>query len=395
MTEKQIPNWADSNLSKELSVLRARGEGQEIEYMESFPKQAHDLAKEIAAFASCNAGTILIGVLDDGELKGLDDASTSEERDNYLRRIEGICRGPVKPAITPTVKYAYEDDKAVIVIFVPKGSQPIYYSNGKPYVRHITESRPAEPHEVVDLIRKWLPLDQIGQEEVDPFSQLISELSSVIIEVLIYAEEAEQRDCNPWLDIWRSQFAQSASDLRDIAVNDTAIEKGLPDELNELANALDAVANFTMTMGCWPELKVKIKDVLERSKDIKSKWIDAMPLSQDSISQVKRTIIESARKLSNLSERAQDEDYIFQKTEDFQSEGSEIGYLLLRVSYYNLDSVKDGLSSQLQPIARDLHLIEIERLYLDGGHSINKLVERVKKDSSDVAKILRTIDKQG
>ena len=221
LTEAIIPDWADSNLSKELAILRSRGECQEIEYMESFPTQAHDLAKEIAAFASCNPGTILIGVSDDGELKGLDDASTPEDRDRYLRRIEGICRGPVKPAITPTVKYAYEDKKAVIVIFVPKGSQPIYYSNDKPYVRHITESRPAEPHEVIELIRKWLPADQLAEEEFDPFSLLISELSSIIIEVLMFGEEAEQRDCNPWLDLWRSQFAQAASDLINTSVNDT------------------------------------------------------------------------------------------------------------------------------------------------------------------------------
>ena len=64
----------------------------------------------------------------------------------------------------------------------------------------------------------------------------------------------------------------------------------------------------------------------------------------------------------------------------------------MRLCYYNLDSIKEGLSLELQSIARDLHLIEIERLYLDGGHSINKLVERVKKDSSDVAKVLRTIE---
>jgi len=203
---KNIPNWADENLSKDLPVLRARGENQDLEYMDCFPKNTHELAKEIAAFATTNAGTILIGVSDDGELKGIKDTTTPEERDNYLRRIEGICRRTVKPSITPTVKYSCEDSKTVIIIFVPKGSQPVYYSSGKPYIRHITESRPAEPHEVIELIRQWLPVDQIGEEEVDPFSQIISELSSVIIEVIIYAEEAEQRNCNPWLDMWRSQF---------------------------------------------------------------------------------------------------------------------------------------------------------------------------------------------
>ena len=156
-----IPNWADEPLSNELPVHRARGENQDMEYMESFPKNTQDLGKEIAAFATSNPGIILIGVSDDGELIGIDDTSTSEERDTYLRRIEGICKGTIKPAITPTVKFACEDEKTVIVIFVPKGRQPIYYSNGKPYVRHITESRTAEPHEVIEFIQKLLPVSTI------------------------------------------------------------------------------------------------------------------------------------------------------------------------------------------------------------------------------------------
>lgn len=391
MAEIRIPDWADVDLSKDLSVLRSGGESQEIEYMECFPKQAHDLAKEIAAFASSNSGTILIGVSNDGSLKGLENASTLEERDDYLRRVEGICRGTVKPAITPVVKYGCEDEKTVLFVFVPKGNQPVYYANGKPYVRHITESRPAEPHEVIELIRKWLPADQLGVEEVDPFSQLLSDLSSVIIEILIYGEEAEERNCNPWLDMWRSQFAQAGSDLRNIAVNDSAIEKGLPDELNELANSLDAVAHFTMTLGCWPELKKNIDEVLTKARSVKEKWIDPMPLSPESIKQIKKTILESERKLSNLCKRAEDEDYVFRKTEDFQSEASEIGYLLLHASHYNVDSMKENLSSELQPIARDLHVVETARLYTDGGHSIKTLVERVRNDSNQLSKIVTSI----
>jgi len=66
-----IPDWADESLSRDLPIMRARGEGQELEYMETFPGNTRELAKEIAAFATSNAGTILIGVSDSGELVGL------------------------------------------------------------------------------------------------------------------------------------------------------------------------------------------------------------------------------------------------------------------------------------------------------------------------------------
>jgi len=391
LAEMRIPDWADIDLSKELSVLRSRGESQEIEYMESFPKQAHDLAKEIAAFASSNSGTILVGVSNDGSLKGLEDASTPEDRDSYSRRIEGICRGTVKPSITPVVKYACEDEKTVLFIFVPKGNQPVYYANDRPYVRHITESRPAEPHEVIELIRKWLPADQLGEEEVDPFSQLLSELSSVIIEILIYGEEAEQRDCNPWLDMWRSQFAQAASDLRDIAVNDFAIQKGLSDKLSELADILEGVASVTLTMGMWNDLKDNTTKAVEKATMIRALWIDTKALSEASLMQVKKVIIESARKLSNLCIRAKDGDYVWRNADSFQAEVSEIGYSLLRISYYNLDGIKENLGWELQTVARNLHLVETIRLYLDGGNSIRRLVEQVQHYSDELNKIVSLV----
>ena len=63
-----IPSWADEGLSKDLPVLRSRGEGQNLDYKGKFPENTSDLAKEIAAFATSNQGTILIGVSDPGNL---------------------------------------------------------------------------------------------------------------------------------------------------------------------------------------------------------------------------------------------------------------------------------------------------------------------------------------
>lgn len=70
-----VPEWANERLSSELAVLRARGESQNLEYMVVFPQQARDLGKEIAAFATSNAGVILLGVSDEGDLVGLNEIS--------------------------------------------------------------------------------------------------------------------------------------------------------------------------------------------------------------------------------------------------------------------------------------------------------------------------------
>lgn len=36
-TDQHLPNWADTELSNDLPVLRSRGENQDLEYMASFP----------------------------------------------------------------------------------------------------------------------------------------------------------------------------------------------------------------------------------------------------------------------------------------------------------------------------------------------------------------------
>jgi predicted HTH transcriptional regulator len=141
----EIPIWADEQLSNDLPILRSQGESQYLEFKKEFPSNAQDLAKEIAAFATSNQGTILIGVSDEGDLVGLSGAENQDVRDSLLKRLGGICSGTIKPAITPIAKFAYENDLIVLVINVPKGKQPIYYKGNIPYVRHFTDSRPAEP----------------------------------------------------------------------------------------------------------------------------------------------------------------------------------------------------------------------------------------------------------
>jgi hypothetical protein len=41
-------------------------------------------------------------------------------------------------------------------IEVPKGPEPVYFSNDKPYIRHGSTSRPAKPQEVAELVGRCL-----------------------------------------------------------------------------------------------------------------------------------------------------------------------------------------------------------------------------------------------
>lgn len=296
-----LPQWADEDFSNELSVLRSRGEGQTLEYMESFPQQARDLGKEIAAFATSNGGLILLGVSDSGDLVGLSEAKTLEGRDTFLRRIEGVSHGTIKPAITPTVSFAVEDESIVVVISVPKGSQPIYYCNNQPYIRHVTQSRPSEAHEVIELIQKWSAVSGQGLPQSNSLSNLVNRIGPVIIDVIIYGNELENRIVKPWLQMLRTQFQQSATELRELALEAVASHEHLDAELRALAEALDNVASISLTAESSSKFILGVHQVVQSAEAFKHSRIASL-VAQKPIDNAKRVLLTTQRRLADLTE---------------------------------------------------------------------------------------------
>ncbi|MBA2591376.1 MAG: ATP-binding protein [Gammaproteobacteria bacterium] len=384
--------WADEQLSKDLPVLRACGENQDLEYMESFPQNVRELAKEIAAFATSNAGTILIGVSNTGDLIGLEGTSSPDGRDGFLRRVEGICRGTIKPAITPIAKFAVESDKIILVLTIPKGNQPIYYSNNIPYVRHITESRPAEPHEVIDLIRSYLAtfVQTDEGERTETRDVLSSELAQILTNVLIYTDEVSERNVNPWLEIWRTEFRYAASELRQLATQDVGIQEAPDQDLSQLADALDKVATFRLYLGCGPELSRLMEQAADLARTLKKNRIDPVPLSEQSLHQIKSVLISSSTKLQDLVSRA-DAMINSGRVEELQTEASNIGLNLLRASFYNIEPIAPRIRDDLHSVARELHLVETMRLYMDGGASLRSIIDRVSQCNNRLEELARQI----
>ena len=138
-----IPAWANQEISNLLPKLRAGGEKHICEFKEGFPGQAHELAKEVAAFATSGGGMILIGVRDDGSVAGLNEA----EQDGLYHRAQSITR-LVQPPVKHDVVLCY-DGAFILVIYVrDQQPEPVYYYDHRPYIRDGRTSRPAAPEEV-------------------------------------------------------------------------------------------------------------------------------------------------------------------------------------------------------------------------------------------------------
>jgi ATP-dependent DNA helicase RecG len=388
-----VPEWADPRLSNDLPSLRARGEGPTIEYMVSFPGQARELGKEIAAFATSNSGLLLLGVADNGDLVGLNAMNSAAGRDELLRRLEGICRGMVKPAITPSVAFAVEGDKVALAISVPKGTQPVYYCNDIPYVRHITQSRPAEPHEVVELVfaSRPAPIAVPAVTSDDPavkLRELASRVAGALHEVLIFSNQLEERSVNPFLQDLKSQIAYAGQVARAAAATDEAENEGVADKLLQFADAAEAVGTYRMYLGAqsWAEFTALVQQAASRAKQLDEEVVSQASWPPESEEWARRRLRELSREVSQLAERG---DRAMQdgRIEELQQAVAARGLEIERLAYLPLRNADAEWVASLMSVARRLHLVETKRLYIDGGKSWRELLEIIQTTATALAEL--------
>jgi ATP-dependent DNA helicase RecG len=372
--------WIDEEASKQLIVMCAKGEGQTIEFMRSLPQQKHDLAKEIAAFATSNAGTILLGVDNEGTCVGIP-ANTVAERDVLLQRIEGICNGAVKPAITPTARFARAEQHTVLMLTIPKGSQPIYYSNNIPYLRHLTSSRPAEPHEVIELVqlgaqpRLLISATESIQETPDKRTQFLAELMQILNSVIIFDTEFEQRSVNPWLAEVRAQFGDAASRLREAAAEQPAVDQKLDSRLLDAADAFERYAKLRLHLGSGRELHDAADEAINAAHDLMTqvtpeviRYVSPKQL-EDQLGVVRRRLNSLLTQANNARNGG--------GIQELQTKASDLGRGILSIAQYGVDRLGSNFKAALLESGHLLHLSETGQLYFDGGASHQKIVDDV------------------
>ena len=125
---------------KELKFLISQGEGYNLEFKECF---SASIAKDICAFANANGGKILIGVSDDGKIKGL-------KITNKLKsQIYDIARN-----FDPKLAISLEQIENVLIVNVPEGRNKPYSVNGKFYLRYGTNSQQLSREEIREFFQK-------------------------------------------------------------------------------------------------------------------------------------------------------------------------------------------------------------------------------------------------
>ncbi len=148
---------------KELEQLISQGEGYHLEFKESL---STSISKEICAFANSDGGRILLGVNDDGEIKGI-------SINNSLRsQIIDIAR-KLDPSLVIELEKVYN----VLIINVPEGKDKPYRCSSGFYIRQDANSQKLTRDEIYDFFRDLgkLPFDDKPTKSKDFNKELVKE----------------------------------------------------------------------------------------------------------------------------------------------------------------------------------------------------------------------------
>ena len=116
------------------------------------------------------------------------------------------------------------------------------------------------------------------------------------------------------------------------------------------------------------------------------RYFAGSPLAESTLDQVRELIRTTVLKLDDLCERSS---VMLNsgRIEELQSQASELARPLARVCWYNINPLGKGIKSELKNVARTLHLTETMQIYMDGGASIQAVVDRVRISADKLRKL--------
>ncbi|MBW2219819.1 MAG: putative DNA binding domain-containing protein, partial [Deltaproteobacteria bacterium] len=105
----------------DIGKLIKQGEGINLEFKEAATRLPKNIFETICAFLNTEGGTILIGVTDEGKVKGVDPDSVNKIKTDLVN----LSNNPQKidPVFVLSVNETVYKKKTLIIVHVPVGSQ--------------------------------------------------------------------------------------------------------------------------------------------------------------------------------------------------------------------------------------------------------------------------------
>src|ERR1700759_3388197 len=104
-----------------IKKLIFEGEGVSLDFKKTITS-CEKIARTMTSFANNRGGRLLIGVADDGTIKGV----KSEDEEKYM--ITRAAHMFIKPALDPIFEEIYVDDKLVLIVDIAKSNLKPHYA---------------------------------------------------------------------------------------------------------------------------------------------------------------------------------------------------------------------------------------------------------------------------
>lgn len=131
--------------------LILEGENVSLDFKKTI-SNCEKIAKTLVAFANNRGGKLLIGVADDGSIKGV----KAEEEEKYM--ISKAAHQFCKPAIEPYFEEYVVDDKLVLMVNIPKSDTKPHYAlddDGKWWVYFRVQDKSVLASKIlIDVLKK-------------------------------------------------------------------------------------------------------------------------------------------------------------------------------------------------------------------------------------------------
>ena len=178
------------------------GEGVSLDFKKTITS-CEKIARTMVAFANNKGGKLLIGVYDDGTIKGV----KSEDEERYM--IIKAATEYASPPLAPEFEEVYVDEKMVLVVDIPESAEKPHYAlaeDGKwwVYVR-VKDKSVLASKVVVDVLKRSLEKEGVLIE--------YSAKEKALLEYLDKAARITIQECCELLKIGRRRAQRLLVDL--------------------------------------------------------------------------------------------------------------------------------------------------------------------------------------
>jgi len=366
--------YDDKELADQLKLDLSEGESWHIEFKEydhtSLEAKADswkdDLSHELAALASIG-GKVYIGISDDGIVKGISGSHQTWHEKLFERAV-----GRIKPKVN-WKSYPFTDPATglrLIRLDVFEG-EPIYYVQGKPYIREGTKSRPAEPEEIKARFRDYytnrepiLPTEpKRSKDENQEQTAVVSWITNVLLNILSSLNLYEQKEVDPQLERLKIELESSRDDIES---NLNEIKRTLGEE-SDYYQKLEFISSEILAA-------TRVRFFLDGGKSW-SEWLSHLKKVHHTSSELLSNIRSSASiKIEGLNEQEEDardktirwlnsiDDHSMNK---FTYEANRYVHMLLSLHFLLWLSNEEQKANHYKEIADEIEKLSWARTFTD------------------------------